>query len=246
MSWFSDFTARALANLPPRQLSPSLIFEFDDVREVVAMVEGSIIAKREKMEAQRQRSIQDAAADPFRDFATRPLLAAMAEPLWQIEWTFPRIARSALLIAICSHVEHALGEWCELLRFEWRLAPVPKRPRNVPDVLHYMNYLKDVPKLVDDFEIWPEWPLLEGYRAARNCLAHNGGMVERASDRTKIACLSKVFVDDDATELLSRGPLVVIREGACEEAVDTAKTFFDRLHEICQRDPRAKPSPKAP
>jgi hypothetical protein len=93
------------------------------------------------------------------------------------------------------------------------------------------------PSLVFGFE---DIPLIDGYRVARNCLAHDGGIVRKQLDRSRISALPHVQVDE--SRLLMAQPTVHLLPGACESAVETATAFFDRLSAICQLDPRAKTS----
>ena len=166
-------------------------------------------------------------------------MAPMGAAMWNAEMTFPIILRRSIMIAISSHVEHVLRRWCELLHGEWSLPRKLGKPSNgQSDLQNCMIYLKDVAGLsLGDFEKWPEWLHVDGYRVARNCLAHNGGIVERQGDRAKIALLAHVEVDESG--LLLEHPVVHLLPGACDAALDVVKTFFDRLAHACQQDPRA-------
>jgi hypothetical protein len=93
---------------------------------------------------------------------------------------------------------------------------------------HYVRYLRDGANIpVGDFEKWPEWEPLDAYRLARNCLAHNGGIVEDATHRTKISTLPMIEIDDSGLQVSE--PIVHLLPGACEAAVVTAKAFIERL-----------------
>jgi len=249
MTWLDKVTNEMLANGPERTFAPSLLFDFDHVREAIAMTEEAIIHKQEKTQAERREVAMKAAQDPFHSYAKDPVSAPMAVALWDSALTFPVVLRRAMLIAICSHVEHVLKEWCGLLHDTRKLARTvaafPKESDRESTLHRSMRYLRDEAGLaLGKFEEWVEWPAIDAYRLARNCLAHNGGVVEREADVPKIAALPHVGVEMDG--LLAIEATIWLRAGACEAAADTAKGFFERLVELCAQDHRAKDSVPAP
>ena len=232
-----------IANLPKPVFAPSLLFDFDDVREAIAMIEEAIVKKQEKTQIERREAATKAAQDPFHSYVKNPIFAPMAEALWKAALTFPLILRRAMLISICSHVEHVLKQWCELLHGAWSL---PRPLRAFPktdwesDLHHSMRYIRDEAGLaLADFERWPEWVAIDGYKVVRNCLAHNGGVIDRPNDRAKIAQLRHVHIEEDG--LLAAEAIIFLDEQSCALAADTAKALFDRLTLVCQQDPRAQP-----
>jgi hypothetical protein len=257
VTWLDTITKEMLANLPQRAFAPSLIFDFDHVREAVAMAEAAIIRKQDATQTERREIATKAAQNPFHSYVKDLVFTPMGEALYHSALTFPLILRRALLIAICSHIEHALKQWCAMLHATWQL---PMKTRTKPGKasadefpkrqhesdLHYcMRYLHDVAGLaLGDFDQWAEWAAIDAYRLARNCLAHSGGIVEDENDDRRketidaLRALPKVGVEVDG--LLAAEPTIVLDAGACEAAADTAKTFFERLTLLAKQDPRSQ------
>ena len=198
MSWLEKLAAGFPVGSPTQALSPSLMFDFDDVREAVAMVERAIADRQSETEVKMTGRALAIATDPTRSFLAEGPFASSLPAMWKSALTFPRILRGALLVAICSHVEHVLREWCVLLREEWSL---PKKlgrraPPGVSDLKHCMTYLKDVAGLaVKGFERWDEWKAIDAYKTARNCLAHHGGLARKKAEREAVATLPKLRVE---------------------------------------------------
>jgi hypothetical protein len=173
--------------------------------------------------------LQRATADPFHDFIKNPVFAPAGVEQFKANLTFPRILRSALFIAIYSHTEYLLLSWCESVSTN---APVRfrefKKEAGESTPRRYVRYLRDgVGIPFGDFEAWPEWTRLDAYRLARNCLAHNGGIVEDDDQRKRIGALPNVEID--ATGLQVSEPIVHLLPGGCEAAIETAKAFLERL-----------------
>jgi hypothetical protein len=234
MSWLKTLTDEMLKRLPQRQFSPVLIFGFDDVSAAIEIVEKAIAESSAATEALSTAQAKKAAADPSHSYIENPVFAPMAAEFWKAEMTFPIILRRSLFIAICSHVEHVLRQWCDFLDAEWTLKqPFGsfKKRGNESDLHHCVRYLHDVAALpLADFESWQEWNALDAYRIARNCLAHNGGLVDRATDGPKIESLPQFQVDTSG--LLMIAPVVHLLPGACEAAAQNARAFFERLTAI--------------
>jgi hypothetical protein len=221
--------------------SPTLIFNFDHVRAAVAMIEGAIEKERAELRVATSaaRRATRAVQDPNHSFLEDPVMAPLAVAIFDSALTFPMILRRAMLIAIASHVEHVLRRWCAWLHEEWRIQRTEKElwQKGESDVHRCMRYLRDETGLaLGDFEKWQEWAPIDGYRVARNCLAHNGGIVE-SKDRARLASLPALTVEEDG--LLAADAVIVLDAGACEAAVEAAKAFMDRLSGVAQQDPRA-------
>lgn len=222
---------------------PYLLLDLEHIRAVIAFAEEAI--------AREQRRTQDAidAARPrIQDVALAALEGdpRLPEGLFNSGLTFPTILRRSLMIAICSHTEHTLREWCGFLHSEWRLSrtlrETPKTFRQ-SDIDHCMTYVRDVGGLpLVDFASWPEWQMVDRYRVVRNLLAHNGGDVADPRDQLRIAGLPDISLDD--AMLLLPWPTIRLEPGACEAAVDAAKLLFGRLSAIVQQDPRARLAPQ--
>ena len=235
--WLTVGLREMLARLPRPQFAPSLIFDFEHVQRAIAIVEGAITQEQARTQLEHQQAAAKAAQDPFHNYIENPVFAPMAASLWNAEMTFPMILRRSLLIAVSSHVEHALRSWCRLLHDEWNLAEVGKRSPGCSDLQHLMIYLADVSKLaLADYETWPEWLRIDAYRVARNCLAHDGGIIDTDGKRAAIETLPQIEVEESG--LLMGEPMVHLLPGACEAAADAAQTFFGRLTHVCQQDPR--------
>jgi len=230
-----------MGTLPPRRFAPSIAFHFAHVRKVIAIVEEAVERAKKETHDEQQARARKAAANPFHNFIENPVFAPMGEALWEAQVTLPTILRNSLLIAIYSHVEHALLRWCSLLHKEWSLSKSIdsfKRKEGESTPHRYLRYMRDEAGVaLGDFEQWPEWSKIDAYREARNCLAHDGGIVVDADKRAKIASLPQVQVDDSG--LLSDYPVVHLLPGACEAAAETANSFLSRMAEVCQQDPRA-------
>jgi len=244
-SWLDAITKKMLAKLPkrPKEFYPSVLFNFEQLREAIRIVEEGVARTKTDSKTKADATLAAAVKDPFHSFIDNPVFAPMAVAWWETEITLPAILRRSLLIAIYSHVEHVLRQWCDGLHKEWSLTrdlavfkrsvPGPTRPTPMLCLL----YLRDEAGLaLGDFERWKEWDLMDAYRVARNCLAHDGGIVDRDDDRQKVETLPKVEVDTSG--LLSRSPMIHLMPGACEKAVDAADDFFDRVAEVYRRHPR--------
>ncbi len=218
MSWLNDATKRILEKQPPEPFAPNLIFGFDEVHQVIQIAETAIDANIEESRKVGSEAVMRAAANPMHSFVEEPVFTPMAAGLWDAEMTFPVILRRALFIAICSHVEHVLRRWCRLLHATWSLKQDLKALKKNPkesDLHHCLRYLRDEATLaIVDFEQWPEWSRIDAYRVARNRLAHDGGIVEDADERKKLAALPFVEVDDSG--ILLDDPVIHLLPGACE------------------------------
>ncbi len=245
-SWLDKLVAERLADLPKPidVFRPSAAFNFDDVRQAVAMVERAIEQQKKETKISADHAMKAAAADPFHSFTKNPVFAPMAVAFWRVETTFPLILRRSLLVAVYSHVEHVLHQWCVGLHAEWSLPMTyrkfrDKQPKRPTPVL-YLLYLRDQAGIaLGTFDSWPEWNALDRYREARNCIAHDGGLVENAGKQVLIEALPHVLVDRSG--LLNESPTIVLGPGACEAAVDAAERFFERLWSIYAQDPRIAP-----
>jgi len=244
-SWLDAITKRMLAKLPkrPKEFYPPVLFNFEHLREAIRIVEEAVVRTQADSKAKADATLAAAVKDPFHSFIDNPVFAPMAVAWWETEITLPAILRRSLMIAIYSHVEHVLRQWCDGLHREWALTrdfaafrrSVPGPTRPTPTL--YLLYLRDEAGLrLEDFERWKEWDVLDGYRVARNCLAHDGGIVGRDDDRSKIEALPHVQVDTSG--LLSRSPMIHLVPGACESAVDAANEFFERVVGLYRRHPR--------
>lgn len=233
MSWFEIMLQERLANLPKDALVDDT-FGFGDIHKVVDLVETAVEENAEKISRANHASLLAAARDPFaegKDYATfRP----MAADFWQTEMTFPRVARNALLIAIYSHAEYLLRSWCEAIAAEPDGPPLKQKGKTESHVGWYLRYLNEVGLELGDHAQWPEWEAMDGYRRARNCLAHNGGIVDKQQDAQKIAALPYIQVDE--SRLLASKPVVHLYPGACEAAAGTGRAFIGRAVSALRRD----------
>jgi hypothetical protein len=91
---------------------------------------------------------------------------------------------------------------------------------------------------VAGFETWPEWTQIDILREIRNTLVHEGGLIEPAKV-TKVLQFSEVDIDEEGL-LLEPGTIHLLPD-ASKKAAQTAKSFFERLTQIAERDLRAKP-----
>jgi len=222
----------------PKDAFTDWTFGFGDLQRVVDLVEKAVERNAaETAEAGRAAAIK-AAADPSHSFVKRPVFAPMAAELWKSETTFPRVLRNALLVAIYSHIEYLLLSWCESISPDPTVSEQLKKRKNDESYPgRYLRYLRDDAGIdLGDFTKWPEWELIDGYRRARNCLAHRGGIVDGEEDRQKIATLPHIEIDDSGLQLIE--PIVHLRPGACQAASETAKAFVERAVTTAQRDAR--------
>jgi hypothetical protein len=243
MSWLQKIVDEMLVNTPkPTVLTPSLIFGFDDVRTAIEMVEGAIDRKKTEVMEAGHAALAKAARNPDHSWVKNPVFGPFQAAMWESDIGFPMILRRSLLIAIYSHVEHILLRWCHWLHEQWSLkndVGSIKRSKGESTPHFYLRYLRDVAGLdCGDFRQWPEWPSLDAYRLARNCLAHDGGIVDNAADGVKIGALPHVDIDSSGL-LLNHPALIHVGPGACEAAAETSNAFFDRLTQIYVADKRA-------
>ena len=191
MSWLDAFRpqmeAKVKALLAQRSFSPDLAFDFEHVKAAVEIVEAALnetqgvaqeAGQARAFDAVARAGAAAAAGKPF-SFIDEGIFTGNATILGNAFLTFPRILRGSLFIAICSHTEHVLRAWCRWLHEVWSLAkPLGEKSKHESDLQNCMRYLRDEAKLaVDGYEAWPEWPVIDNCRIARNCLAHHGGIV---------------------------------------------------------------------
>jgi hypothetical protein len=236
-SWLEEMTKQILNNLP-RDMFTDWTFGYGDIQRVVELVEKAIASNAAETTEARRSAASKAAADPFHDYIKTPVFTPQASEFWKAELMFPRVLRSALMIAIYSHTEYLLLSWCE------SIAPDPSAPKSLRKLgdgesypARYLRYLRDDGKLdLGDFTKWPEWDSIDGYRRARNCLAHRGGIVESEEDKAKIGALKQFNIDDSGLQISES--LVHLLPGACEAACELAKAFIARAVAVAERDPR--------
>ncbi len=247
MSWLNEAVGEMLKNVPPDVLSDPT-YGFGDIERVIALVEKAVARNAEETAAAEREAALKAAADPNHSFIRNPVFATMARDMFRAELTFPRILRASLFMAIYSHTEFLLQSWCEKLSrngtADQKLEVFLKKKKGEPGTTlgKLLQYLRDAAKLdLGDYEKWPEWEAICGYGRARNCLAHNGGIIDRDGDAEKIGKLPCVEID--ASGLLWSEPRIDLLPGACEAAAATTRAFIHRAVESLERDPRRKKSP---
>lgn len=239
MSWLDEIMAEKLKNLRPDAFT-DWSFGFADMQRAITLVEAAIARNEvETAEAGRAAALK-AAADPSHNFMKNPVFAPMGRDLLNASLTLPRFLRSGLFIEIYSQTEFLLLAWCESvsddpLSLSKRLK---KREDKESSIGRYLRSLRDDGAIaLGDFTGWPEWEAIDGgYRAARNALAHRGGVVDEADDRKKIATLPHIMIDDSRLQVSE--PIVHLLPGACEAAAATAQAFIGRAIAIAARDPR--------
>jgi hypothetical protein len=247
MSWLDEILGEMVKDLPADAFT-DWSFGFADMQRVVSLVEKAVERNAlETAEAGRAAALK-AAADPSHSFMKNPILAPMGLELGKASMTFPRILRSAMLIAIYSQTEFLLLSWCESMSEDPALSKRLRKTSNKGESYpgRYLRYLRDDGAFAfGDFTTWPEWEAIDGYRLARNALAHRGGVVDDGEDWKKIAALPHIDVDDTDLELndddpnVERSePMVRLLPGACEAAIETAQAFVGRAITIAGRDPR--------
>jgi hypothetical protein len=121
--WLDQLSEQWRRQLPKAPRSPDQLYDFEHVREAIAIVEKAIEHSRLEAEKAGGQSIEQAVANPYHSYIENPVFARLAVAMWRTEMTFPLILRRALFIAICSHTEHVLKRWCRFLHAEWKLQP---------------------------------------------------------------------------------------------------------------------------
>jgi hypothetical protein len=252
-TWMDKVLEEHLANspVPPDIFQPEVAFNFDHVRQVVAMIEGAIEHSKAELQAASKKILDaavQASANDSHFFTKNRIFSNLGVGYWDVEMTFPLILRRSLLVAIYSHTEHILRQWCLGLHVEWKLPnsfnSFKKKQKKLPTPVLYLLYLRDEAKIsFGNFESWPEWEPLDSYRKARNCLAHDGGLVEDSNDQKAIAGLSNIEVDDSG--LINQSPTIILEPGACEKAVDLVEQLFERMWNIYSQDSRVAPHLKS-
>lgn len=226
----------------PPDLATELASRFTDMRAAVALAEGAIEQGKRDAKARGDAALAKAVADPNHSSIESPVFAPMAQEFWKSEMTFPIFLRQAMFIAIHSHVEHLLLQWCHWLHEEWSLSQgirAGRKKRGNSTLLCYVLYLRDEAGLNigGEFERLPEWKLIDAHRLARNCLAHEGGIVTTSTHRRTIESIPHVQVDDSG--LLRDEPVIHLLPGACEAAIDASSAFFLRLVALLDSSPKA-------
>jgi hypothetical protein len=151
----------------------------------------------------------------------------------------PVTTTPAAQLRVGAHAEYLLRSWCQSLSENLALpASYTTKKKGESTLLSYLRYMRDEAKLdLGDFTKWPEWEPIDAYRRTRNCLAHNGGVVERSEDRAKIGALPHIEVDDSGLQLSA--PMVHLLPGACEAATEITKALLERLLTIAENDTRS-------
>ena len=237
MSWLKEIAGEMIKKLPENAFA-DWTFGFADIQRVVDLAEKAVEQNAaETADAGRAAALK-AAADPSHSFVKNSVFAPMGQELLKAELTFPRILRSALLIAIYSHTEFLLLSWCESISNDPNVSKVLKKTQDGESYPgRYLRYLRDDAEIaLGDFKIWPEWKAVDGYRRARNCLAHRGGVIDDDEEQRRIGALPHIEIDK--TGLQVSEPMVHLLPGACGAAAETAKAFIGRVVAIAERDPR--------
>lgn len=236
MGWLDEILAEKLKNLKPDAFT-DWSFGFADVQRAIIVVEQAIERnERERAEAGRAAALK-AAADPSHSYMKTPIFEPMGRELYKASLTLPRILRSGLFIKIYSQTEFLLLAWCESMTDDPTLPKyLNKREQGESYPGRYLRFLRDDAGIaLDDFTTWPEWEAIDGYRLARNALAHRGGVVDDDEDRKKIAALPHIMIDDSRLQVSE--PIVHLLPGGCEAAAATAQAFIGRAIGIAARDP---------
>lgn len=236
MSWLREIAREMLKDLPPGAFTDRT-FGFDDIVRVVVLVEKALERNAVETADAGRLAARTAASDPLHSFTKNPVFAPMATQLWKAEATFPRVLRGALVVAIYSHTEFLLRDWCELVSKRCALPRTFANKRGRPALQAYMDFLRDEANFeLGDFLTWPEWKRIDAYRRARNCLAHNGGIVQVAEDRIRIEALPQIEIDESGLNLPE--PALHLLPGACEAAAEAMKEFVGRVVSVAECDPR--------
>jgi hypothetical protein len=186
MSWLDEMAPEMEAQIKAKlaeseahaKFGPDVMFDFGHVQAAVNIVEAAI--------AETQSAAQKAVAESV--FASFPMdpnrnrwaFSESSGAMYAAHLTFPWILRTSMLVSICSHIEHVLKEWCRWLhREQLVVTPLGKKAKDDSDLQNCMQYLRDVAGLpITDYEHWPEWKIIDTYRLVRNCLTHDGGLVQ--------------------------------------------------------------------
>jgi hypothetical protein len=236
MSWLDQIAKEITKNMP-KDTFTDWTFGFEDILRVVELVEKAAQRNSAETEESHRAAALKAAEDPFHDLTTNPVFAPMAMSLWKSEMTFPQILRSALFIAIYSHTEYLLRSWCESTLPKGSPKSFRKKEPRESQLHRYLRYLKEDAKFeLDNFATWPEWQCIDRYRLARNCLAHNGGVIETEEEKRQIGSLPKIEIDESGFQLDE--PVMHLLAGACEAAAEASRAFIARIIAIAERDPR--------
>src|SRR5580698_810010 len=136
MNWLDamwpQVEAKLKAAFGQRAFAPDLVFDFEHVQGAIEIVEAAIADTQKAAEASLAERARDAVVRAGQALASRKpfsfieegVFSGMAAPLTNIHLTFPMILRRSLFIAVCSHVEHVLRQWCRWLEREWKLPPL--------------------------------------------------------------------------------------------------------------------------
>lgn len=239
MGWLDEILGETLKNLKPGMFT-DWSFGFADMQSAITLVETAIKRNEvETAEAGRAAALK-AAADPGHSYMKNPVFVPMGRELRKASRTLPRLLRSGLFIQIYSQTEFLLLAWCESLSDDAGALSKHLKKRNDKEssIARYLRFLRDDANIaLGDFTTWPEWEAIDdGYRAARNALAHRGGVIDEADDQKKIAALPHIMIDTSRLQVSE--PIVHLMPGACEAAAATAQAFIGRAIAIAARDAR--------
>lgn len=226
---------------------PATLFDFEDVLQAAALVEGAVQRHSEAKRAEGEERYRGMAADPSRSFLKELPFTKMALDSWKTDFVFPAILRGSLLVAVCSHTEGVLKLWCRGLEENWKLVSGWKKRPNERASDASLRYLAEVAGLVmPTVGAWPEVAKLNAYWDVRNFIVHSASVVDKELDVGPIAD----FVEVDDSQLVSPYDRVIhVGPGACEDAARAAKGLLDRIGEafLVRAQEREKgPAPGAP
>jgi hypothetical protein len=237
MSWLDELAGEMLKNVSEDALT-DWTFGFGDIQRVVDLVEKTVERNAAETSDAGRAAAMKAVTDPSHSFVKNPVFAPMGKELLKAELTFPKILRSALLIAIYSHTEFLLLSWCESISADPNVSKTLKKTQGGESYPgRYLRYLRDDAEIpLGDFKAWPEWEAVDGYRRARNCLAHRGGIVDDAAEQRQIGALAHIEIDRTGVQVSE--PVVRLLPGACKAAAEIAQTFIGRVVTVAECDPR--------
>ena len=111
----------------------------------------------------------------------------MYDEIAQVRDSFPQLLRSTTLIALYSLLEHRLFEICEILRKEDKLSLGPNDLKGAGVEQARAFIQRACGRSFPDQSA--EWQTIQNVRKVRNCLVHNGGVVENGEkgDHTRKA-----------------------------------------------------------
>jgi len=145
-----------------------------------------------------------------------------------LEDFFPTILRQPFFVATYSLVEGELDERCRSMQKSKELL-LSLSDLSDKGIQRARKYLEKMVGITFPKSLEPIWGELNNYRRLRNCFVHNQGHLSSDGDSEY---LRKQYLPSHQQYLCLANDEISLREGFCEEVVETIRVFFRGLDKV--------------